>query len=101
MPLNIWWHGDADQRYWMEIVTTGAMGEMLIAPKFSGASWSYELVKEVRPGDRVLHWQSGGGVRGLVGWSVATGEPEVAPEYTWQPRGTAGRALTGPRTTEG
>lgn len=29
------------------------MGEILIAPKFPGAHWSYELVSLVRPGDRV------------------------------------------------
>lgn len=85
----------------MEVATTGSMGEILIAPKFTGAHWSYELVGRVRAGDRILHWQSTGGVRGLVGWSVATSGPEVAAEYTWQPRGTAGRALPGPRTTEG
>lgn len=101
MVLNTWWERDEAQPYWMEVATTGAMGEILIAPKFQGAHWSYELVGHVRPGDVILHWQSSGGVRGLVGWSVATSEPEVAPEYTWQPRGTAGRSLPGPRTTAG
>src|SRR4051794_17482925 len=100
MALNTWWDGDPEQRYWMEVATTGAMGAMLIAPKFSGASWSYELVGQVQPGDRVLHWESVGGHRGLVGWSVVTAAPEVVPEYTWQPRGTAGK-VAGPRTTEG
>ncbi len=101
MALNTWWDGDERQRYWMEVATTGSMGDRLIAPKVPDSTWSYELVSEVRQGDRVLHWQSGGGARGLVGWSVATGDPEVTPEYTWQPRGTSGRALLGPRTTEG
>lgn len=101
MALNTWWDKDPDQRYWMEVATTGSMGEILIAPKFPGASWSYDLVGEVRAGDRILHWQSGSAGRGLVGWSVATADPEVVPEYTWQPRGTAGRSLPGPRTTEG
>ncbi len=77
------------------------MGKILIAPKFPGSTWSYDLVGQVGPGDRVLHWESGGSRRGLVGWSVVTAEPEVVPEYTWQPRGTAGRSLSGPRTTEG
>lgn len=81
--------------------TTGTMGKILIAPKFPGSTWSYDLVGQVGPGDRVLHWESGGSRRGLVGWSVVTAEPEVVPEYTWQPRGTAGRSLSGPRTTEG
>jgi hypothetical protein len=38
--------------------------------------------------------------RALVWWSVATEGPQVAPGYTWQPRGTTGRAMSGPRTTE-
>jgi hypothetical protein len=85
----------------MEVATTGSMGRILIAPKFPGANWGYELVGHVHAGDRVLHWQSTSQNRGMVGWSVATGDPEVEPEYTWQPRGTSGRALAGPRTTEG
>jgi hypothetical protein len=101
VALNTWWDGDPAQRYWMEVATTGSMGKILIAPKFPGATWSYDLVGLVRPGDRVLHWMSGTSGRGLVGWSAVTGEPEVVPEYTWQPRGTRGRALPGPRTTEG
>lgn len=100
MAIKVWWDGDPTQRYWMEVATTGAMGEILIAPKFAGATWSYELVRHVRTGDRILHWRSESGTRGFVGWSVVTAEPQVAPEYVWQPRGTAGRALSGPRTTE-
>lgn len=84
----------------MEVATTGEMGERLIAPKFDGATWSYELVSQVRMGDRVLHWESGDEGRGLMGWSVATSNPEVVTGYTWQPRGTAGRSLFGPRTTD-
>ena len=101
MALNTWWDGDDTQRYWMEVATTGTMGEILIAPKFPGASWSYELVGQVRAGDRVLHWQATSAGRALVGWSVVTAAPEIVPSYTWQPRGTSGRALQGPRTTEG
>jgi len=85
----------------MEVATTGHMGEILIAPKFPGAHWSYQLVGLVRAGDTILHWQSDPAARGFVGWSVAAADPEVVPEYTWQPRGTSGRALSGPRTTEG
>lgn len=99
MALNTWWDSDPSERYWMEIAT-GEIGKALQAPKFPGASWSYELVSQVRPGDRVLHWRSGAD-RGLAGWSEVTGEVTAIPSYTWQPRGTSGRALKGPRTTEG
>jgi hypothetical protein len=101
VALNTWWDGDKIQRYWMEVATTGTMGEILIAPKFPGSTWSYNLVGEVRPGDRVLHWRATSEGRALVGWSVVTAAPEVVPKYTWQPRGTSGRAMEGPRTTEG
>jgi len=74
MPLNLWWNGDDGQRFWMEVATTGSMGEILIAPKFPGAAWSYELVRYVREGDRILHWQSSAGLRGFAGWSVATSD---------------------------
>ena len=86
MPLKTWWDDDANQRYWMEVATTGTMGTLLIAPKFPGSNWSYELVGQVRPGDRVLHWESGAGRRGLVGWSVVTAPPEVvAPVHVATP----------------
>lgn len=65
--LNTWWDGDATQGYWMEVATTGAMGEILIAPKFPGATWSYNLVGEVRRGDRVLNWRATSEGRALVG----------------------------------
>jgi hypothetical protein len=42
-----------------------------------------------------------GTTRSLVGWSEVTGPATTVPKYTWQPRGTSGRALTGPRTTPG
>lgn len=101
MALNTWWDGDATQRYWMEVATTGHMGELIIAPKFPGASWSYELVSQVRPGDRVLHWQAEGPHgRGLVGWSVAKAAPEVSAGYRWKPRGMSGRRKNTDRVTD-
>ena len=62
--------------------------------------WSYSLVSQVRPGDRVLHYatnETGGAA--IVGWSEATGVPSTGT-ITWQARGTRGRergqATTGP-----
>jgi hypothetical protein len=95
MALNTWWNGDPDQRYWMEIATED-VGHRLIAPKGEDI-WSYDLVSQVQPADRVLHWKN----QAILGWSEVTGPVAVEPEYTWQPRGTAGRALPGPRTTPG
>jgi hypothetical protein len=101
MALNTWWTSDPAQRYWMEITHREDIGTDLNSPKLPEGYWSYDLVSQVQPGDRVLHWASGAKPPSLVGWSEATGTPTVVPEYTWQPRGTYGRALPGPRTTRG
>ena len=83
----------------MEITHRPDFGGNLQAPKLVEGQWSYDLVSQVRLGDRVIHWS--GVDRALVGWSEVVGSATVVPEYTWQPRGTSGRALPGPRTTEG
>lgn len=87
----------------MEITGRDVLGENLLAPKLDGAGreqWSYSLVSQVRPGDRVLHYltnETGGAA--IVGWSEATDVPSTGT-ITWQARGTRGRergqATTGP-----
>lgn len=99
MALNTWWIAEPTQRYWMEITHRKDIGANLHAPRLDQGQWSYDLVNQVQLGDRVLHWSST--MRTLVGWSEVTGPAATAPEYTWQPRGTSGRALDGPRTTRG
>ncbi len=100
MALNTWWDSDPNQRYWMEITHRDDLGANLQSPKLRDGQWSYDLVSHVRPGDRVLHWKSGS-ARALVGWSTVVGDVATVPTYTWQPRGTAGRSLAGPRVTPG
>jgi hypothetical protein len=100
MALNTWWTSDPAQRYWMEITHREDLGTNLQAPKLDAGVWSYDLVSQVQPGDRVLHWKSGA-IRALVGWSEVTGSATTVPQYTWQPRGSYGRAQPGPRTSEG
>lgn len=99
MALNTWWTNNPGQRYWMEITHRPDLGGSLQAPKLPDGQWSYDLVSQVQPGDRVLHWS--GPERALVGWSNVLEAASTVPSYTWQPRGTSGRALPGPRTTEG
>ena len=101
MAINAWWGSDGSQRYWMEVITTSSIGSLLQSPKIPSAKWSYELVSVVQAGDRVLHWDRTGRVPRLRGWSEVVGEPTVVPNYTWQPRGTAGRAAGVARTSEG
>lgn len=47
-----WWDGDTTQRYWMELVNVDTWGSELIAPDTP----RYDLMKDVRVGDVVLHW---------------------------------------------
>lgn len=97
VALNAWWANDSDQRYWMEIFTQPNPGNELLSPRFVNGHWSYELPSLVEPGDVVFHYSSlRPNKKSLIGWSVATGTPEVIPEYHWQARGTAGRERVEP-----
>ncbi|WP_216587009.1 protein NO VEIN domain-containing protein [Streptomyces brasiliscabiei] len=92
MSVNRWWRRDPSERYWLEITNREDIGTNLVAPQVNdqGAEyWSYTLVREVRPGDLVLHWDKNHGP-GVVGYSHVTGEP-FASTITWQSRGTYGR----------
>jgi len=87
VALNKWWVGHPDQRYWMEITDRDDVGSDLNAPQLDvrgNEPWSYALVAEVQPGDRVLHYKTnhpGGGA--LIGWSEVT---DAASEgvISWQ-----------------
>jgi len=83
----------------MEITHRPDLGANLNSPKRDVGVWSYDLVSQVQPGDRVLHWS--GKERALVGWSEVTGPATTVPDYIWQPRGSYGRTLPGPRRTQG
>ncbi|MFF7827108.1 DUF3883 domain-containing protein [Streptomyces rochei] len=92
MAINKWWRHDPSERYWMEITNRGDIGTNLLAPQANDRGeeyWSYALVREVRPGDLVLHWDKNHGP-GVVGYSHACGEA-FASTITWQSRGTYGR----------
>ena len=70
----------------MEITHRTDIGGNLHAPKLPEGYWSYDLVSQVQPGDRVLHWS--GAERALVGWSEVVASATTMPEDAWQPRGT-------------
>ena len=82
MALNTWWEDDPVQRYWMQITTRDHLAGLLQSPKLPHLTWGYDLVSQVQPGDRVLHWQTRA-PRGLVGWSDVAEHATVIPEYTW------------------
>lgn len=69
-----WWDGDAKQRYWMELVNVDTWGSELIAPDTP----RYDLMKDVRVGDVVLHWVGKNNPMrfksGMYGASIVAGE---------------------------
>ncbi|MFF4827097.1 DUF3883 domain-containing protein [Streptomyces sp. NPDC001312] len=92
MAINKWWGHDPNERYWLEITNREDIGTNLLAPQANDRGeeyWSYALVREVRPGDLVLHWDKNYGP-GVVGYSHVRAEA-FASTITWQSRGTYGR----------
>lgn len=83
--MNTWWDDDPTQRYWMQITSRYDLDGPLLSPKLPRLTWGYDLVSQVQPGDRVLHWRARGTARGLVGWSEVEEHATVIPEYTWTP----------------
>ena len=85
MAINTWWDDDPAQRYWMQITDRHDLEDgPLLSPKLPHLEWGYDLVSQVQPGDRVLHWRARA-ERGLVGWSEVEEYATVIPEYTWKP----------------
>ncbi|WP_173921743.1 protein NO VEIN domain-containing protein [Agromyces sp. Marseille-P2726] len=96
MVLNNWWANDPAEIYWMEIRSEPeGLGEYLLAPQRDGGgneNWSYSLTSYVQPGDRILHWHKPErGEPAIIGWSEAVGPLETLT-WSWQARGTRGRA---------
>lgn len=103
--VNEWWAGDEAQRFWMEITNRPDVRVDLNAPQRDGAgkeSWTYSLVAATRPGDVVFHWHSDWiDTSALIGWSEIIGPLEDVYPYTWQARGTRGRARGVPTVGNG
>ncbi len=84
-----WWNGDPNQRYWMELINVESWGSELIAPDTS----RYDLMKDVKVGDVVLHWvgknNPKGYKSGMYGASVVAGElRHRAGDWIGQPANT-------------
>ena len=56
VAINTWLDDDPAQRYWMQITDRGDLDGPLLSPKLPRLTWGYDLVSQVQPGDRVLHW---------------------------------------------
>ena len=88
---NNWWAGDSRERFWVEITNRDDVGGNLVAPQLNDAGkseWSYELLRSVRPGDIVLHWQKDAGA--LTSYSRCVQEA-FPSSLEWQSRGSYGR----------
>src|SRR5262245_17700000 len=99
--LNSWWEADPTQRYWMQITDRIDLDGALLSPKLPRLTWGYDLVSQVQPGDRVLHWWTRGAAPALVGWSEVEEHATVIPEYTWIPRHGEERTTPGWRAVLG
>jgi hypothetical protein len=74
MDLHRWWQAAPLERYWMEITGRLDLGADLHAPRVDdrGAETpTYALVREVRDGDVVLHYEKSS--TAITAWSIAHG----------------------------
>jgi hypothetical protein len=90
MPLQRWWEGSLEERFWIEVTDRVDLGLDLHAPAADEEGyeyWSYALVREVREGDIVLHYRARPH-GSITHWSRAVGEP-YQDEVVWGAHGQA------------
>jgi len=84
MPeINEWWRADPGERFWLEVTRRQDLGTNLKAPQTNengNSYWNYSLIKHLRPGDQVFHYD--GNTQQIVARSVAVGEC-WEDELTW------------------
>jgi hypothetical protein len=89
--IHSWWKSDNNERFWLEVTRRSDIGANLKAPQAAenGQShWSYSLIKELRPGDVVFHYD--GSAQQIVASSRVVGE-HWEDEVLWAARGTSAR----------
>jgi hypothetical protein len=89
--IHSWWKSDNNERFWLEVTRRSDIGANLKAPQAAenGQShWSYSLIKELRPGDVVFHYD--GNAQQIVASSRVVGE-HWEDEVLWAARGTSAR----------
>lgn len=77
-------------RLWLEITDRADIGANLNAPlydKNGQPNWTYDLVQEIREGDKVFHYKSSA----IIGVSRATGQAWF-DDVIWAARGSASRS---------
>jgi hypothetical protein len=91
MDLNTWWTDDAEQRFWMETTDRDDIGADLHAPTLGDngkPTPSYSLVREVKDGDIVFHYEKDKKPPVIRSWSVAYGGFWEAETMWGTPRST-------------
>jgi hypothetical protein len=86
-----WWASRPEQKFWLEVTRREDLGVNLKAPQTDEqgqASWSYSLIREIREGDIVYHYD--GNIQAIVARSVATGEV-WEDDIVWAARGLSAR----------
>jgi hypothetical protein len=90
--LDLWWAGHPAERYWLEVGDRGPdLGVDLNAPTRNERGqpfWSYDLLREVRERDFVLHYDRS--ERAIIAWSRAVGRA-WPDDVVWAARGTSAR----------
>src|ERR1017187_710486 len=92
LPINRWWESTSAEAFWLEVTRGHDLGPNLKAPQADEQRheyWSYSLIKEIKHGDIVFHYD--GTVQGIVARSVAMGivwEDEIM----WAARGLSARS---------
>jgi hypothetical protein len=89
VELNLWWAQQPEQRFWMETTGRHDVGADLHAPVLDDShreTASYSLVREVRDGDVVFHYEKTASA--ITSWSVANGGFWQAETVWGTPRST-------------
>src|ERR1044071_9529835 len=89
--IHEWWSDRPSEHFWLEVTQRTDLGANLKAPQANEHGtefWSYSLLKYVRPGDIVFHYDRP--EQAIVARSVAFGEV-WEDDIVWAARGTSAR----------
>jgi hypothetical protein len=90
--IHKWWAVDPAEQFWLEVTRRSDIGANLKAPQTNEDGddfWSYSLIKEVKQGDRVYHYD--GNRQEIVARSLAVGEV-WEDDVLWAARGLSARS---------
>src|SRR5207248_603539 len=89
--ISRWWHGDVNERFWLECTDRQDIGADLRAPLANvrgNPDWRYGLFREAQPGDIVFHYD--GRRNAITSCTRITGAESKRP-ILWAARGSYAR----------